>query len=89
LSSTFAQQRRTLLEALAGELPGRGLASRMLGGDHPMLWVWNPRTGSQTIVFASPANTGWVFLWSPDGQEGADDTALAADQITKLLSRTG
>ncbi|WP_345398895.1 hypothetical protein [Nonomuraea salmonea] len=32
------------------------------------MWVWHPRTSRQTLVFATPANDGWRFLWSPRGQ---------------------
>ncbi|MEZ0072244.1 hypothetical protein [Planotetraspora sp. GP83] len=88
-TSAYGPQRRTFLEALAGQLPDHGLVGRLLGGDDPMLWVWHPRTGKQTIVFASPAKDGWLFLWSPDGQENAEDPGLAAETIKKLLSGTG
>ena len=88
-TSTFARQRRTHLEALAERLPERGLVSRMLGGDDPVLWVWHPHTGKQTIVFATPAKQGWLFLWSPDGQENADEPGSAADLVQKLLAGTG
>ncbi|MCT9932911.1 hypothetical protein N5079_22135 [Planotetraspora sp. A-T 1434] len=88
-TSAYGPQRRTLLEALAGRLPDHGLVGQLLGGDDPMLWVWHPRTGKQTIVFASPAKDGWLFLWSPDGQEDAEDPGLAAETISKLLSSTG
>ncbi|GLW97967.1 hypothetical protein [Microtetraspora sp. NBRC 16547] len=87
-TSTYAPQRRTHLEALAGQLPERGLVGRMLGGDDPVLWVWHPHTGHQTIVFAAPTIEGWLFLWSPDGQESAEDLEKTADAVTKLLSRT-
>ncbi|MEW9531503.1 hypothetical protein [Microbispora sp. NPDC049125] len=84
-TSTYGRQRRTHLEALAERLPERGLGGRMLGDDDPVLWIWHPHTGKQTIVFATPANEGWMFLWSPDGQESAEDPGLAADTIGKLL----
>ncbi|GIH68692.1 MULTISPECIES: hypothetical protein [Sphaerimonospora] len=86
-TSEYGWRRRSLLETLAGQLPERGLASRMIGGEEPVLWIWHPRTRKQTIVFASPAKEGWVFLWSPDGQENADEPGLAADRIRKLLSQ--
>ncbi|MEO3863453.1 hypothetical protein [Acrocarpospora sp. B8E8] len=87
-TSAYARQRRTHLEALAEQLPERGLVSRMLGGDDPVLWVWHPHTGRQTIVFATPAKDGWLFLWSPDGQESADDLDLTADSVKKLLAES-
>ncbi|MFC7644130.1 hypothetical protein ACFQX6_27890 [Streptosporangium lutulentum] len=64
MPSAFTQQRLAHLESLAAELPDRGLVSRMLGGDDPVLWVWHPGSGRQTIVFATPAKDGWLFLWS-------------------------
>jgi hypothetical protein len=89
ITSTYARQRRTHLEALAEQLPKRGLVSRLLGGEDPVLWVWHPHTGKQTIVFATPTKNGWMFLWSPDGQESADDPAQTAELVGKLLSLTG
>ncbi|WP_055481580.1 hypothetical protein [Sphaerimonospora mesophila] len=83
----YGWRRRSLLEALARQLPERGLASRMIGGEEPVLWIWHPSTRKQTIVFASPAKEGWLFLWSPDGQENAEEPGLAADRIRKLLSQ--
>jgi hypothetical protein len=85
LTDTFTQQRLAHLESLAAELPGRGLVGRMLGAGDPVLWVWHPGTGKQTIVFAAPAQDGWLFLWSPSGQEGAGDPAHAAELIGKSL----
>ncbi|GAA2357674.1 hypothetical protein [Nonomuraea africana] len=73
MTSTYTGQRRTHLEALAELLPGHGLVGRMVGGDDPVLWVWHPRTGRQTIVFATPSTSAWVFLWSPGGHGTADD----------------
>jgi hypothetical protein len=61
----------------------------MLSEGDPVLWVWHPGTGRQTIVFATPTGRGWVFLWSPDSQEGADNPAHAADMLKKLLSQSG
>ncbi|MCG5211837.1 hypothetical protein [Streptosporangium sp. KLBMP 9127] len=86
MTSTFTEQRRVHLEALAARLPDRGLAGRMLGNDDPVLWIWHPRTGKQTIVFATPSGNGWLFMWSPDGQESADDIAQTAKLVEKLLS---
>ncbi|WP_067132729.1 hypothetical protein [Microtetraspora malaysiensis] len=88
-TSTYGPQRRTHLEELAGRLPERGLVGRMLGGDDPVLWVWHPETGNQTIIFAAPTIDGWMFLWSPDGQESAEDPGKTADAVTHLLSGTG
>ncbi|GLW08538.1 hypothetical protein Misp01_36680 [Microtetraspora sp. NBRC 13810] len=59
----------------------------MLGGETaPVLWIWCPGTGRQTIVFATPSADGWLFLWSPDGQEGTGNPGQTADLIRKLLS---
>ncbi|SNT39709.1 hypothetical protein SAMN05216276_103947 [Streptosporangium subroseum] len=85
MPSAFTQQRLAHLESLAAELPERGLVGRMLGGDDPVLWVWHPGSGRQTIVFATPAKDGWLFLWSPAGQESADDPGHVADSVGKLL----
>lgn len=85
MSSTYTGERRTHLQALAEVLPGQGLVSRMLGGDDPMLWVWHPRTGRQTIIFATPSANGWLFLWSPGGQERADDPARTARALREAL----
>lgn len=82
----YSWRRRSLLEALAGRLPEHGLASRMIGGEEPVLWIWHPHTRRQTIVFASPAKDGWLFLWSPDGQENAEEPELTAERIKNLLS---
>lgn len=86
-TSEFSSRRRALLEALAEQLPERGLASRMIGGEEPVLWIWHPHSRKQTIVFASPAKEGWVFLWSPDGQENAEEPGRTADRIKRLLSQ--
>ncbi|MFJ2030984.1 hypothetical protein [Streptosporangium sp. NPDC087985] len=85
MTAPFARQRLAHLESLAAELSGRGLASRMLGADAPVLWVWHPRSRKQIIVFACPAGEGWLFLWSPDGQERAEDPGQVADLLRKLL----
>lgn len=61
VTAEFARQRLAHLESLATELAARGLASRMLGTGAPVLWVWHPRSGRQTIVFAGPAADGWLF----------------------------
>ncbi|RBQ14752.1 hypothetical protein DP939_38940 [Spongiactinospora rosea] len=86
MTSTFAEQRRAYLDELSARLPERGLIGRMLGGSDPMLWIWHPTTGKQTIVFATPSKNGWLFLWSPGGQEGADLPEQAADMVKKLLA---
>ncbi|GAA5053774.1 hypothetical protein HNP84_002852 [Thermocatellispora tengchongensis] len=86
MTSTFAEQRRAHLQALSAQLPDRGLVGRTLGGEDPVLWIWHPRTGKQTIVFATPSTDGWLFLWSPGGQEDAANPAQTADLIEKLLS---
>ncbi|MBG0828854.1 hypothetical protein HS041_13855 [Planomonospora sp. ID67723] len=86
MTDTFTQQRLTHLESLAAELPDRGMVSRMLGGDDPVLWVWHPSSGKQTIVFATPAKEGWLYLWSPDGQEGTAHPAQVAESVKQLLA---
>ena len=89
MTSTFAEQRRAHLDALAAELPDCGLVGRMLGAADPVLWIWYPDTGRQTIVFATQSSDGWVFLWSPDGHEDAGNPAQTADLIKKLLAEPG
>src|SRR5690606_32230685 len=52
----------------------------MVGEEEPLLWVWHPQTGGQTLVFATPARDGWVFLWGEGGRgdaENLDHTARA------------
>ncbi|MGI5160079.1 hypothetical protein [Microbispora sp. CA-102843] len=83
----YSGQRLAHLEALAARLPERGLTARLLGTDDPVLSVWHPDTGRQTIVFATPAKEGWMFLWAPGGQESADDPGRAAELISQTLSR--
>ncbi|MFC4059398.1 hypothetical protein ACFOWE_13915 [Planomonospora corallina] len=85
MTDTFSRQRLAHLESLAAELLGRGLVGRMLGGADPVLWVRHPGSGKQTIVFATPAQDGWLLLWSPSGQENAGDPAHAAELIGKSL----
>lgn len=85
MTSTFSQQRLTYLGSLSAELSERGLASRMVGRDDPVLWVWHPDSLRQTIVFATPTGGDWVFLWSPDGQESAGDFQRVADSLKRLL----
>ncbi|MDP9861295.1 MULTISPECIES: hypothetical protein [Streptosporangium] len=87
VTAAFAQQRLARLEALAAELSGRGLVGRIVGATAPVLWVWHPGSGRQTIVFASPAREGWLFLWSPDGQESAEAPGHVAELVRKLLDR--
>jgi hypothetical protein len=86
VTSTFAEQRRVHLEELAARLPDHGLAGKMIGNDEPLLWVWHPGTGRQTIVFATQSKSGWQFLWSDGGQEGAGFPDQAADLIKKHLA---
>ncbi len=83
----YSGQRLARLEALAALLPEHGLSARLLGTDDPVLSVWHPGTGRQTIVFATPAKGGWMFLWAPGGQESADDPGRAAERIGRTLSR--
>lgn len=85
MTSTYTGQRRAHLEALAALLPDHGLVSRMIGGADPVLWVWHPRTGRQTIVFATPSAGGWAFLWSPGGQSGVGDLEQAAQSLKATL----
>lgn len=86
MPNTFTQQRLAHLDSLADELRQRGLGSRTLGGITPVLWVWHPDGHRQTIVFATPAQDGWLFLWSPDGEESADEPARAAESVERLLA---
>ncbi|WP_326637201.1 hypothetical protein OG884_26275 [Streptosporangium sp. NBC_01755] len=86
MPNTFTQQRLAHLDSLAAELQRRGLVSRTLGGTTPVLWVWHPDSGRQTIVFATPVKDGWLFLWSPDGEESTDDPVHAADSVERLLA---
>jgi hypothetical protein len=86
VTSTFTEQRRAHLEALAAQLPGRGLVGRMLGSEDPVLWIWHPRTEKQTIVFATPSKNGWLFLWAPDGQKSVDNVEQTADLVSDVLS---
>lgn len=85
MASGYTGERRAHLEALAELLPDQGLVSRMVGGDDPVLWVWHPRTGHQTIVFATPSSSGWLFLWSPGGQGRADDLRRTAGALRETL----
>ncbi|MBF8194010.1 hypothetical protein ITP53_51720 [Nonomuraea sp. K274] len=85
MASGYTGERRALLTALAELLPTQGLVSRMVGGDDPVLWVWHPSTGRQTIVFATPSNRGWLFLWSSGGQGGADDLERTAGALRQSL----
>ncbi|GGO66045.1 hypothetical protein GCM10012289_19110 [Nonomuraea cavernae] len=86
MANTYTEERRTHLEALAELLPAQGLVSRMLGGDDPMLWVWHPGSGRQTIIFATPSRAGWVFLWSPGGKSGVDDLTRTARTLGETLA---
>ncbi|MFG1702356.1 hypothetical protein ACFLIM_04105 [Nonomuraea sp. M3C6] len=85
MASGYTGERLAHLEALAELLPSQGLVSRMIGGDDPVLWVWHPRTGRQTIVFATPSARGWLFLWSPGGQGRADDLERTAAALRQTL----
>ncbi|MGW0806839.1 hypothetical protein [Nonomuraea sp. NPDC002799] len=83
--SGYTGERRVHLEALAELLPDHGLVGRMVGGDDPVLWVWHPRTGRQTIIFATPSGQGWLFLWSPGGQGAVDDLEHTAAALRQTL----
>ncbi len=87
MSSSYTGERRTHLQALAEMLPEHGLVSRMMGGDDPMLWVWHPRTGRHTIIFATPTADGWVFLWSSGGRGRVDDLGRTARALRETLDR--
>jgi hypothetical protein len=86
VASTYTGERRTQLEALAELLPGQGLASRMVAADEAVLWVWHPRTGQQTLVFATPSRDGWLFLWSSGGQGSANDLRGTARALAEALA---
>ncbi|MFI7634424.1 hypothetical protein [Nonomuraea sp. NPDC049400] len=88
MASGYTRERRTRLEALAELLPHHGLVSRMIGTEDPVLWVWHPRTGRQTIIFATPSHRGWLFLWSPGGQGSADELELTAATLRQALDMT-
>jgi len=80
VESPYTGERRILLRRLAEALPRYGLVSRMVGEEEPLLWVWHPQTGGQTLVFATPARDGWLFLWGQGGRgdaENLDHTARA------------
>ncbi|MFC4005617.1 hypothetical protein ACFOY2_00170 [Nonomuraea purpurea] len=87
MASGYTGERRVRLEALAELLPGQGLVSRMVGGDDPVLWVWHPRTGRQTIIFATPSHRGWLFLWSPGGQGSADELEHTTAALLQTLDQ--
>ncbi|WP_219471565.1 hypothetical protein [Nonomuraea rhizosphaerae] len=85
MASAYTGERRTHLEALAALLPGQGLASRMIGGEEAVLWVWHPGTARRTLVFATPSRDGWLFLWSPGGQSSVDDLRGTARALEEAL----
>jgi hypothetical protein len=85
VTSGYTGERRVRLEALAELLPDHGLAGRMVGDENPVLWVWHPGTGRQTIIFATPSSHGWQFLWSPDGQGNADEPERTAAALRRAL----
>lgn len=85
MTSAYTGERRGRLQALAELLPAYRLVSRMVGDDHAVLWVWQPQSGRQTLVFATPAHRGWLFLWSPGGQCRADEPELAAQALKEAL----
>ncbi|WP_049577179.1 hypothetical protein [Nonomuraea sp. SBT364] len=85
MASAYTGERRTHLETLAALLKAQGLVSRLVGGDEPVLWAWHPRTGRRTLVFATPSQQGWQFLWSPGGQCDAADPERAARALKEEL----
>jgi hypothetical protein len=85
VASGYTGERRAHLEALAELLPSQGLVSRLVGGDDPVLWVWHPNTGRQTIIFATPTAHGWQFLWSRGGHGRADDLERTAGALRETL----
>ncbi|KAB8195694.1 hypothetical protein FH608_009245 [Nonomuraea phyllanthi] len=87
MANGYTSERRSRLEALAELLPHHGLVSRMVGNHEPVLWVWHPRTGRQTMIFAIPSHRGWTYLWSPGGQSDADQPELAAAALREILEK--
>ncbi|NJP97188.1 hypothetical protein HCN51_48530 [Nonomuraea sp. FMUSA5-5] len=85
MASGYTGERRVHLEALAELLPAHGLVSRMVGGEDPVLWVWQPRTGRHTIIFATPSSQGWQFLWSPGGQAPVADLERTVTALRDAL----
>ncbi|MEV0586034.1 hypothetical protein [Nonomuraea sp. NPDC050310] len=87
MASTYTEERRGHLQALAELLPDHGLVGRMVGGHDPVLWAWHPSTGRQTLIFATPTQRGWLFLWSPGGQGSAEDLGGTATAIKTVLAQ--
>ncbi|MCF6474265.1 hypothetical protein FAF44_38685 [Nonomuraea sp. MG754425] len=85
MASGYTGERRVHLEALAELLPTHGLVSRLVGGEDPVLWVWHPHTGRQTVIFATPSHRGWQFLWSPGGQSAAAELERTATALRDAL----
>ncbi|MDA0635929.1 hypothetical protein OUY22_21110 [Nonomuraea sp. MCN248] len=85
MASAYTRERRSLLQDLAEALPRHGLAGRIVGGDDPMLQVWHPETGRQTLVFATPSREGWLFLWAQGGRGDADDLERTAHELKETL----
>lgn len=85
VATTYTEERRLHLQSLAELLPDHGLVGRMVGGGEPVLWVWHPRTGRQTLIFATPTQRGWLFLWSPGGQGGADELEMTVEALKAIL----
>ena len=86
MTSSYTGQRRGVLEALSALLPDHGLVSRLIGGDDPVLWVWHPFSGRQTIVFATPTANGWALLWAPGGRSGAGGLEETANLLRVTLT---
>ncbi|WP_230465503.1 hypothetical protein [[Actinomadura] parvosata] len=85
VASGYTGERRVHLETLAELLPSHGLVSRMVGGEDPVLWVWQPRTGRHTVIFATPSSQGWQFLWSPGGQAPVADLERTVTALRDAL----
>jgi hypothetical protein len=85
VASSYTSERRAHLQGLAEVLPRHGLVSRMVGEEEPLLWVWHPHTSRQTLVFATPSERGWLFLWAPGGTGGADDLDRTARALRETL----
>lgn len=79
------------LEALAEELAGRGLHTRVISpaGRVPCLHVVNPNVSRLAEdVYVGRSQDGACWFWWPWAQRvaSADEVAQAADIITKVLN---
>lgn len=80
------------LEALAGELAGRGWITRLHAPPDrmPSLYVQNPAAAMLTEhIYASPIDGQWWYWWSWAGKiTPVTDATHAADAITRVLRTT-